>query len=263
MAFASSADDPVRDHLVTSNQAFVAKLAGAYRRFGLPFEDLMNEGNVGLLEAARRFDPSRGNKFITYAAWWIRRSLLRAISRHATVVRGSDYRRRQAGAIRATGRALSRRLGREAEREEICRELRLTIAKMDRILLAGVKELPLDARLGPLDDRTIMDRLVDERAVNPEAGLIRREGERLLRLALLSLTEQERTILAGRFGLHGEPVQTLEELGARLSLSRERVRQIEMIARDRLRKAILRGRRAAPAARTVHGTRAAAVRAAV
>jgi RNA polymerase primary sigma factor len=262
MASALAADDPVRDHLVTSNQAFVAKIASTYRNFGLPFEDLMNEGNVGLLEAARRFDPARGNKFITYAVWWIRRSILRAVARHATVVRGSDYRSRQASEIRATGRSLSRRLGRDAEREEIGRELRLTIAKMDQILQARVRELPLDAPSSPSDDRTIMDRLVDDRALSPEAGMIQREDERLLRLAILRLPVQERTILAGRFGLRGAPVQTLEELGARLGLSRERVRQIEVVAKDRLRRAILRGRRgvpvspAAPAARIMPVARA-------
>jgi RNA polymerase sigma factor (sigma-70 family) len=219
----------------------------------------MNEGNVGLLEAARRFDPSRGYTFLTYAVWWIRRSILRAVARNATVVRGSDYRNRQASEIHTTGRSLSRRLGRQAEREEICRELRLTIAKMDQILQARVRVLPLDAPSSPSDDRTIMDRLVDDRVASPEAGMIQREDERLLRLALRSLTEQERTILAGRFGLRGVPVQTLEVLGARLGLSRERVRQIEVAAKERLRKVILRDRRATPAARVVRAGRAAAV----
>ena len=256
MAHALPADDAARDHLVTSNQAFVAKIAGAYRNLGLPFEDLMNEGNVGLLEAARRFDPSRGNKFITYAVWWIRRAILRAVSRHMTVVRTSDYRSRQANAIHATRRALSRRLGREARQEEICRALRLTIAKMDLILQAKVKELPLDARLGPSDDRTIMDRLADDATPSPEARMIRREDARLLRLSFRGLTEQERLILAGRYGLGGDRVQTLDELGKGLGLSRERVRQLEVAAKERLRKAILRRRRAAPPRRALPGGQA-------
>src|SRR5262245_15660028 len=120
--------------LVKSNLSFVVKIASEYKNMGLPFEDLLNEGNIGLIEAAHHFDPSRGTKFITYAIWWIRKSILKALSQHAAMVRIPNYQLKKVRNVRNTERMLAKELGREADREEISKELRVTIAKIDEIL---------------------------------------------------------------------------------------------------------------------------------
>src|SRR6185436_8050978 len=126
--------DQTSHDLVKSNLSFVVKIASEYRNLGLPFEDLLNEGNIGLIEAAHHFDHNRGTKFITYAIWWIRKSILRALSQHSNLVRIPNYQLKKVKNVRATERALVRELGRRPDREEISRELQSTIAKIDEIL---------------------------------------------------------------------------------------------------------------------------------
>src|SRR6266436_7883650 len=226
--------------LVKSNLSFVVKIASEYRNMGVPFEDLLNEGNIGLIEAAHHFDPTRGTKFITYAIWWIRKSILKALSQHAAMVRIPNYQLKKVRNVRNTGRMLSRELGREADREEISKELRVTIAKIDEILQMKMRELSLDDKVGRDRDTPISDYLVDGRSVNPEDELIKHENQGLIRLALRSLSDQEQTVIINRFGLEGGRVFTLKEIGEKLGVSRERVRQIENQAKKRLRKLIAR-----------------------
>ena len=229
--------------LVKSNLSFVVKIASEYKNMGLPFEDLLNEGNIGLIEAAHHFDPTRGTKFITYAIWWIRKSILKALSQHAAMVRIPNYQLKKVRNVRNTGRMLSRELGREADREEISKELRVTIAKIDEILQMKMRELSLDDKVGRDRDTPISDYLVDGRSVNPEDELIKHENQGLIRLALRNLTDQEQTVIINRFGLEGGRVFTLKEIGEKLGVSRERVRQIESQAKKRLKKVIGRQQR--------------------
>ena len=226
--------------LVQSNLSFVVKIASEYRNMGLPFEDLLNEGNIGLIEAAHHFDHTRGTKFITYAIWWIRKSILKALSQHSAMVRIPNYQLKKVRNVRNTGRMLSRELGREPDREEISRELRVTIAKIDEILQIKMRELSLDDKVGRNKDTPISDYLVDGRSVNPEDELIKHENHGLIRVALRNLTDQEQTVIVNRFGLEGGRVFTLKEIGEKLGVSRERVRQIESQAKTRLRRAISR-----------------------
>ena len=226
--------------LVKSNLSFVVKIASEYKNMGLPFEDLLNEGNIGLIEAAHHFDSSRGTKFITYAIWWIRKSILKALSQHGAMVRIPNYQLKKVRNVRNTERMLSRELGREADREEISRELRVTIAKIDEILQMKMRELSLDEKVGKDKDTPISDYLVDGRSINPEDELIKSESQGVIRMALRNLSDQEQTVIINRFGLEGGRVFTLKEIGEKLGVSRERVRQIESQAKKRLRKLIAR-----------------------
>ena len=243
--------------LVKSNLSFVVKIASEYKNMGLPFEDLLNEGNIGLIEAAHHFDPTRGTKFITYAIWWIRKSILKALSQHAAMVRIPNYQLKKVRNVRNTGRMLSRELGREADREEISRELRVTIAKIDEILQMKMRELSLDDKVGRDKDTTIRDFLEDDRSVNPEDELIKHENQGMIRLALRNLNDQEQTVIINRFGLEGGRVFTLKEIGEKLGVSRERVRQIETQAKKRLRKVMARRQRLDQAPRAAAGAHAA------
>ena len=230
------------NELVESNLSFVVKIASEYRNLGLPFEDLLNEGNIGLIEAAHHFDHNRGTKFITYAIWWIRKSILRALSQHSNLVRIPNYQLKKVKNVRATERALVRELGRRPDREEISRELQSTIAKIDEILQIKLRELSLDDKIGRDKDTPISDYLVDEGSTNPEEELLREESQSLIRLALKDLSDQEQTVLVNRFGLEGGRTFTLKEIGERMGISRERVRQIEAQAKKRLKKLITRNR---------------------
>jgi len=237
--------------LVKSNLSFVVKIASEYKNMGLPFEDLLNEGNIGLIEAAHHFDSARGTKFITYAIWWIRKSILKALSQHSAMVRIPNYQLKKVRNVRNTERMLSRELGREADREEISKELRVTIAKIDEILQIKMREMSLDDKVGRDKDTPISDYLVDGRSINPEDELIKHENQGLIRLSLRSLTDQEQTVIINRFGLEGGRTFTLKEIGEKLGVSRERVRQIENQAKKRLRKLIARQQRTDVPARAI------------
>ena len=224
------------NRLVESNLSFVVKIANEYRTMGLPFEDLLNEGNIGLIEAAQRYDHRKGTKFITYAIWWIRKAILKALAEQATLVRVPNYQLKKVREIREMERNLSRSLGRRPRRDEISAKMRSPVAKLDEILQIKMREVSLDEKVGEERDTPISDYLVDVTSVNPEDEFIRNEGTELIRTALFTLTDQEKTVVANRFGLKGRRVMTLKEIGEQMGLSRERIRQIECQAKRKLRK---------------------------
>lgn len=230
--------DPSLHELVMSNLPFVIKVASEYRNLGLPREDLVNEGNLGVIEAARRFDPGRGTRFLTYAVWWIRRSMLRALARQASLVHVPAYQMQKLRHAVDVGRRLSKELGRQADREEISREMQVGLAAVDDILRLRSRELSLDEPVGRDRDMPLSDGLADERTPDPEHAMIRNEQAALVRWALQALDDEERTIIVQRFGLEGGTAPTLREMGKRLGVSHERIRQIEDRAKRRLRKAI-------------------------
>jgi len=230
------AGDRSLNGLVESNLSFVVKIANEYRNLGIPFEDLLNEGNIGLIEAAQRYDHRKGTKFITYAIWWIRKSILKALSEQSAMVRVPNYQLKRVREVRETERNLSRTLGRKPNREELSAKLDSPVSKVEEILQIKMREVSLDDKVGEDRDTPISDYLVDAASVNPEHELIRTQNEELIRFALITLSDQEKTVVANRFGLEGKKVLTLKEIGERMGLSRERIRQIECQAKRKLRK---------------------------
>jgi RNA polymerase primary sigma factor len=228
--------------LIESNLSFVVKVASEYRNLGLPFEDLLNEGNVGLIEAAHRYDASKGTKFITYAIWWIRKSILKSLSEHSSLVRVPTYQMKKVREIRDAESSLRRSLGRKPRREEISTQLERSLSKIDQVLQFTLRELSLDEKIGKDRTTPIADYLVDDAAGSPEEDLIKRETNDLVKEAMRLLSDQEKTVLFHRFGISGGPTLTLKEIGEIMSISRERVRQIECQAKTRLRKIFARKR---------------------
>jgi len=228
--------------LIESNLSFVVKVASEYRNLGLPFEDLLNEGNVGLIEAAHRYDATKGTKFITYAIWWIRKSILRALSEHSNLVRVPTYQMKKVREIRDAENSLRRKLGRRPKREEISNRLDRSLSKIDQVLQFSLREMSLDDRVGKDRDTPISDYLVDYSRISPEEDMVKREANSLVTEAMDHLTGQERLVIRYRYGISGGSSLTLKEIGEMMSISRERVRQIECQAKERLRKIFARKR---------------------
>ena len=231
------------EDLVKANLSFVAKVASQYRNLGIPFEDLLNEGNLGLMEAARRFDPDKNNKFISYAIWWIRKAILKALCEKAHVVRMPYSQIKKFKEIRRAEKELRRSLGRAPNREEISAHLSKCVSKVDKVLQYGVHESSLDVGVGEDQETSLADILADDRACSPEARLLDQETTDGLGEIYGQLSHQQRTVIAYRYGVAGRTPLTLQETGERIGVSRERVRQIENQATQRMRKLFDKKRR--------------------
>jgi RNA polymerase primary sigma factor len=247
-------DPEAFEHLVASNLSFVVKVASEYRNLGLPLEDLLNEGNLGLIEAARRYDPSKGTKFITYAIWWIRKSILKALAEQVNLVRVPTYQMKKIRELRETERALRKELGRNPDRGELSDRLDTSVKKVDQVMQVQGREMSLDDTIGKEKKTPVSDYLVDRDTESPEDRILKHEGTSLVTSALKHLKEQERVVIKHRFGLDGCAVLTLKEIGEKMGVSRERVRQIETQAKTRLRRLFNRPRTHGGAART-HASR--------
>lgn len=227
-----------KDLLITSNLGFVITVASEYRGLGIPFEDLINEGNLGLIEAAQRYDPKRGVRFITYAVWWIRKAILKAVSDHSTVVRIPSYRRKKMRQVRDAEQSLLSSLGRTPNRAELAQRLDGAVAALDELLRTNPREISIDDPCAPDSDRAVGELIADSAAVCPEARMLRDEDGRLVRRAMEGLTPIEQRILRDRFGMQGKAPLTLSDIGGKLGISRERVRQIEVQAKQKIRQSI-------------------------
>ncbi len=229
--------------LVESNLSFVAKVASEYRALGLPFEDLLNEGNLGLIEAAQRFDAAKDIKFISYAIWWIRKSILKALAEQCHVVRLPYSQIKKVKEIRRAEKALRSELGRKPNREEISDHLEKSIAKIDKVLQHAAHEVSLDEPLTDDMDMPLAECLADKTGDTVEQRILDEEMVSDVAEIFHRLNEQQKTVLTHRFGLDGGPPLTLQETGDKMGLSRERVRQIEVQAKERMRKMFFRNRR--------------------
>jgi RNA polymerase primary sigma factor len=223
--------------LTKANLRFVVSVAKQYQNQGLSLADLINEGNIGLIKAAKRFDETRGFKFISYAVWWIRQAILQALAEQSRIVRLPLNR---VGTLHKIGKASSRLeqgLGRLPSAEEIAKELELSEGEVADTLKISNSHLSLDAPFSTSEDNSLIDVLEDELQPSPDEALLSQSLKVEIEKALDSLTPREAEVINLYFGLNHEKALTLEEIGARFSLTRERVRQIKEKAIRRLRHA--------------------------
>ena len=225
------------DKLVRSNLRFVVSVAKKYQKQGVPLSDLINEGNLGLIRAAHKFDETKGIKFISYAVWWIRQAILQALAEQSRIVRVPLNR---AGALHRIGRrssSLLQELGREPTVEEIARDLDIPEQEVERTMAISQSHLSLDAPITPGEDSRLLDYLPDQFSPGPEDEAYEHALKRTVEDALSSLKEREAKILRLYYGLDDQDPMTLEEIGQILGITRERVRQIKEKALARLRHA--------------------------
>ena len=225
------------EKLTKANLRFVVSVAKQYQNQGLSLGDLINEGNLGLIKAAKRFDETRGFKFISYAVWWIRQSILQALAEQSRIVRLPLNR---VGALNKIGKAFSQ-LEQEFEREpsasELAEELDMSVFEVADTLKISGRHLSVDAPFAQGEDNRLLDVIQDERQPAPDSILMEESLKEEVKRALATLSEREAEVIRLYFGLQKEHSLTLEEIGEKFNLTRERVRQIKEKAIRRLRHA--------------------------
>ena len=229
-------DKKALERLTRGNLRFVVSVAKQYQNQGLSLADLINEGNLGLLKAAERFDETRGFKFISYAVWWIRQSILQAISEQSRIVR---LPQNQVGSMSKINRVLSK-FEQENERrpsiEELSEHTDLPEEKIDEALSANTRHISVDAPFADNEDNSLLDVLVNEDAPSVDSTLEEESLKTEIRQALKILNDRERKVIEAFFGINNGHEMTLEEIGVKYGLTRERVRQIKEKAIKRLRE---------------------------
>ena len=229
-------DEEAMQELVKRNLRFVISVAKKYQNRGMALTDLIGEGNIGLMTAAKKFDPDQGVKFISYAVWWIRQSILAALARQARTVRVPLNRTADLSRILRTAETLRQELRREPTPEELAEATSLTLEVVISLASLNVAEVRLDAPLDVGGDRSLIDRFVGEDEADPEALIMERFLTEEIELALRTLPPRDAKVLRLYFGLDGGREHTLEEIGSMLGVTRERVRQLRDRALARLRE---------------------------
>ncbi|MFA5647450.1 MAG: RNA polymerase sigma factor RpoD/SigA [Bacteroidales bacterium] len=230
-------DKAAFDHLIKANLRFVVSVAKQYQNQGLSLPDLINEGNLGLIKAAQRFDETRGFKFISYAVWWIRQAVLQALAEQSRIVK---LPLNKIGSINKVNRAftkLEQQFEREPSIEELSEVLELAPGDIKEALKSSNRHISMDAPISPDEDGNLYDILLTNEMPAPDRGLLNDSLKKEIERALATLTPREASIIRLYFGLNGKHQHTLEEIGEELDLTRERVRQIKEKAIKRLKLA--------------------------
>ncbi|WP_161887830.1 sigma-70 family RNA polymerase sigma factor [Pontibacter russatus] len=223
------------EKLTKANLRFVVSVAKQYQNQGLSLGDLINEGNLGLIKAAKRFDETRGFKFISYAVWWIRQSILQALAEQSRIVRLPLNRVGSLNKISKSFSELEQKFEREPSPEEIAEVLELTTAEVVDTLKISGRHVSVDAPFVQGEENRLLDVLENEDEESPDMGLMNDSLRKEVQRALSTLTKREADVITLYFGLNGENSLTLEEIGEKFNLTRERVRQIKEKAIRRLR----------------------------
>jgi RNA polymerase primary sigma factor len=231
-------DKKAREQMIKANLRLVVKIARDYEGIGLPLLDLISEGNIGLMKAVERFDPSKGGKLSTYGSWWIKQSIKRALANQSKTIRLPVHLVDKISKMRRTAMRLQEELGREPTDDELGGELGISASRVAQMRMAAIRPASLDAPIGDEDSNNFAEVVQDEAADTPYEQLEEKTVTRMLQEMVKTLDPREATILRARFGLDGGPERTLEEVGEKFGVTRERVRQIQNIALKKLRKMI-------------------------
>jgi RNA polymerase primary sigma factor len=230
-----------RNRMITANLRLVARIAGEFSQVGLPLADLISEGNLGLIKAVERFRPHKGSKFSSYASWWIRQAIHRALAEQAHAIRLTPLAMSKLAKLRRVAHGMAAALGREPTDEELAEELGMEASSVQNLKNVSARPASMDAAVSDDGATTLGSLLVDERAEDPLEALSGKDLGIEAGELLAALKTRERAVVVRRFGLAGHRAMTLEEIGSELGCTRERVRQIQDEALKRMRRAF--GRR--------------------
>jgi RNA polymerase primary sigma factor len=232
-------DQAARQHMIKANLRLVVKIAHDYSSYGLPLLDLISEGNIGLMKAVERFDPKKGGKLSTYAAWWIKQSIKRALANQSKTIRLPVHLVDKIARMRRVAMQLAEEFGREPTDEELGEELNIAPAKIAQLRTAAIRPASLDATVGQEEDGASLGDLIGDEMASTPSELFSDKNMRKSVMDLLHvLDERELKIITMRFGLDGKKEMTLEEVGRKFKVTRERIRQLQNIALRKIKRAL-------------------------
>jgi len=229
-----------RHRMIAANLRLVVRIAGEFAHAGVPMADLVSEGNLGLIKAVERFRPQKGSKFSSYAAWWIRQAMQRALGEQCSAIQLNPAVVRKVNKLRAVASSMAEALGREPTDNELAEELGIAAVSVEHLKNVGSRPASMDAAVSHDSGTTLGSLIVDPAAEDPHEALSDKDlGEEAMHL-LVFLDAKERTVIVRRYGLEGSDACTLAQVGAELGCTRERVRQIQDAALKRMRQAFAR-----------------------